>query len=137
MECGNPANITYGKVILATNATYYGAAALYECDVNFKLDGVSRRLCTEDGTWSHESPQCVEITCDNPELNEGVLANTPQFSVGSVAKLTCQRGRNLIGNDTRVCQKTGKWSGKSPTCKRKNYREFKRFVNLIKIFYYL
>lgn len=104
---------------LATNATYYGAAALYECHINFKLDGVSRRLCTEDGTWSHESPQCIEITCDEPDLNEGLLANTTEFSVGAITKFSCQRGRNLIGNDTRICQRSGKWSGKSPICKCK------------------
>ncbi|KAM7347402.1 CUB and Sushi multiple domains furrowed [Cochliomyia hominivorax] len=117
VECGPPLNITNGKVTLATNATYYGAAALYECDTNFKLDGVSRRLCTEDGSWSHEAPVCVEITCDEPELSESLIVEAGERSVGSLAKFRCQRGRNLIGNDTRVCQKSGKWTGKSPICK--------------------
>lgn len=121
VECGPPMNITNGKVTLATNATYYGAAALYECDTNFKLDGVSRRLCTEDGTWSHEAPHCIEITCDEPELSESLIVESGERSVGSLAKFRCQRGRTLIGNDTRVCQKSGKWTGKSPICKRKYF----------------
>uniref|UniRef100_A0A1A9VUL7 Sushi, von Willebrand factor type A, EGF and pentraxin domain-containing protein 1 n=1 Tax=Glossina austeni TaxID=7395 RepID=A0A1A9VUL7_GLOAU len=117
VECGPPPNIDRGKVTLATNATYYGAAALYECDINFKLDGVSRRLCTEDGTWSHETPKCIEITCEEPELSENLIMEAGERSIGSLAKFRCQRGRTLFGNDTRVCQKNGKWTGKSPICK--------------------
>lgn len=58
VDCGNPSRIQNGKVTLATNATYYGATALYECDEHWQLDGVSRRLCQDDGTWSSEAPVC-------------------------------------------------------------------------------
>lgn len=58
MDCGNPGRVENGVVTLATNATYYGAAALYECHQHWQLDGVSRRLCQDDGTWSSESPVC-------------------------------------------------------------------------------
>lgn len=105
---------------LATNATYYGAAALYECKNNFKLDGVTRRLCLEDGTWSHETPTCHEITCDEPDVKENVLVDSGTRAVGALAKFTCPKGRYLVGNDTRRCQKNGQWTGKSPICKR-NY----------------
>lgn len=47
-----------GKVVLPSNATYYGALALYACQPNFELDGVSRRLCLENGTWSSDAPRC-------------------------------------------------------------------------------
>ncbi|CAD7078323.1 unnamed protein product [Hermetia illucens] len=117
VECGNPPSIERGKLTLATNATYYGAAALYECNSNFKLHGVSRRLCSEDGTWSHETPSCQEITCDEPEVSEMVLVDSGTRSVGSEAKFSCMRGRYLVGNDTRICQKSGQWTGKSPICK--------------------
>ena len=119
VECGIPANITNGKVTLATNVTYYGAAVLYECNANFKLDGVSRRLCTEDGTWSHEKPACIQITCDEPDISENLIVDIIDHSVGSQAKFKCAKGRTLIGNNTRVCLKNGKWAGKSPSCKRK------------------
>lgn len=58
MDCGNPPRVDHGKVTLASNATYYGAIALYACDDNYELDGVSRRLCQENGTWSSDSPLC-------------------------------------------------------------------------------
>jgi len=58
VDCGEPDNLQHGKYTLASNATYYGAAVLYECDPNFELDGHGRRLCLENGTWSSETPQC-------------------------------------------------------------------------------
>lgn len=102
--------------MLATNATYYGATVLYECDENFKLDGPSRRLCLENGTWGYDAPTCVEITCDEPETNENVLVDASIRTVGSTATFSCPKGRFLVGNDTRVCTKNGRWAGKSPIC---------------------
>lgn len=102
---------------MATNATYYGAAALYECDSNYKLDGPSRRLCLEDGTWGHDVPTCKEITCDEPEPIENLIVDAGTRAVGAIAQYTCPRGRYLVGNSTRVCQKNGHWGGRRPTCK--------------------
>lgn len=58
VDCRNPEKIANGQVTLPSNATYYGALALYACDPNFELDGVSRRLCLENGTWSSDEPVC-------------------------------------------------------------------------------
>lgn len=128
----------HGKVTLASNATYYGAIALYACDSNFELDGVSRRLCQENGTWSSESPACrgiylnrikhnkiitlhysSEIQCKNPDTLTGVLFQVSTHSVGGVAHYTCPKGHTLSGNATRICLQKGSWSGKSPVCIRK------------------
>jgi Sushi repeat (SCR repeat) len=109
--------IEKGKVTLATNVTYYGAAVLYECEKNFKLDGVSRRICLENGTWSHEVPVCQEITCEIPNISENLIVDAGNQLVGTVAKFTCAKGRYLVGNNTRNCMQTGLWSGKSPICR--------------------
>lgn len=103
---------------MSTNATYYGAAALYECFPNFKLDGVSRRLCSEDGTWGHDTPVCVEITCPVPDVNEHLVADAGKRLVGETAKFSCSKGRYLVGNSTRNCMPNGNWAGKNPVCKR-------------------
>lgn len=119
VDCQAPPSTQHGRVTLATNATYYGAAALYECDANFKLDGVSRRLCMEDGSWSHESPACVEITCDEPNLSDNLVVDLGSRKVGTSAKFSCAKGRYMVGNGTRTCQNTGVWSGRNPVCKCK------------------
>lgn len=117
VDCQTPEPMKNGKMTLATNATYYGAAVLYECDANYKLDGPSRRLCLEDGTWGHETPVCKEITCDEPDPVENLLVDAGTRAVGALAKYSCPRGRYLVGNDTRVCQKNGQWGGRRPSCK--------------------
>lgn len=117
VDCQVPEEIKFGKVTLATNATYYGAAVLYECEANYKLDGPSRRLCLEDGTWGHDTPTCKEITCDEPDAVENLIVDTGTRAVGATAKYSCPRGRYLVGNDTRVCHKNGQWGGRQPICK--------------------
>lgn len=118
VDCQTPQSIAKGTVTLSTNATYYGAAALYECFPKYKLDGVSRRLCSEDGTWGYETPACVEITCPVPDVNENLIVDANKRLVGETAKFTCTKGRYLVGNSTRTCMPNGNWAGKNPICKR-------------------
>lgn len=66
VDCGIPPEIEHGQFNLLSNATYYGAAVLYECDDHFELSGFGRRLCLENGSWSAETPTCKgEITIMN------------------------------------------------------------------------
>ena len=46
--------------------------------------------------------------------NGEVFWNT--LSVGSNATYTCESGYHLSGNQTRICQSSGLWSGRAPTC---------------------
>lgn len=139
MDCGTPGKLNYGKVTLASNATYYGALALYACDANYELDGVSRRLCLENGTWSSDLPVCrgmpnyktllyldvnccifIEIQCKDPDSFEGVSFKVSTHSVGGIAQYACPRGHHMHGNETRTCLERGTWSGKAPTCTGKS-----------------
>jgi Sushi repeat (SCR repeat) len=58
VDCGAPEEIEKGRVTLVSNATYYGVVALYDCIDNFKIDGYERRMCLENGSWSHAAPTC-------------------------------------------------------------------------------
>jgi hypothetical protein len=117
VDCRNPPPIERGNVILSTNVTYFGATALYECDDKYRLEGVSRRICSEDGTWGNDPPTCVEITCPSFNMSEHLLVNASKRLVGETVKFTCTKGRYLVGNDTRSCLPNGRWTGKNPVCK--------------------
>lgn len=39
-------------------------------------------------------------------------------TVGNQALYKCDRGFVLIGNDLRICQNNGEWSGVAPVCQR-------------------
>lgn len=132
---------------LTSNATYYGATALYSCNTNYVLVGVSRRLCLENGTWSSEEPicrgntatcvgkkleikECVgvsEIQCQAPDTIEGVTFKVSTHSIGGVAYYSCPRGFIMNGNSTRVCVHKGVWSGRAPGCSGKNNLSSKNF----------
>ncbi|RZC43271.1 sushi, von Willebrand factor type A, EGF and pentraxin domain-containing protein 1, partial [Asbolus verrucosus] len=116
VDCGDPGIVENGKVTLASNATYYGALALYACNPNFELNGVSRRLCLDNGTWSSDAPTCAEIQCKDPDSLEGMSFKVSTHSVGGVAVYSCPRGHIMQGNSTRVCQKKGNWNGQAPSC---------------------
>lgn len=38
------------------------------------------------------------------------------LNTGSMATYTCESGFNLAGNQTRTCQSSGLWSGRTPKC---------------------
>ncbi|XP_074034332.1 CUB and Sushi multiple domains furrowed [Leptinotarsa decemlineata] len=116
VDCGVPKKVENAKIMLPSNATYYGVLALYTCDDNYELDGVSRRFCQENGTWSSDSPKCKEIQCKTPETVKGITFSVNALRIGGIARYHCPRGHNLIGNDTRVCLQKGTWSGSVPVC---------------------
>lgn len=57
MDCGDLPDPDNGLVQL-TNTTL-GAAAAYDCDFGFQLNGVETRTCIETGEWSDEAPTCT------------------------------------------------------------------------------
>ncbi|XP_046996037.1 sushi, von Willebrand factor type A, EGF and pentraxin domain-containing protein 1 [Schistocerca americana] len=116
VNCGEPEAVAHGKYTLSSNATYYGATILYECDTNYELDGHGRRHCLGNGTWSSETPKCKEVLCSEPETDGVVTVKVHTHSIGGIARYSCPKGQYMDGNATRVCQSKGTWSGKMPTC---------------------
>ena len=47
----------------------------------------------------------------------------PENSVGTVSTYTCDSGYTLNGEDTRICQDNGKWSGEEPVCRGRLNRD--------------
>nr|CAD7201934.1 unnamed protein product [Timema douglasi] len=117
VDCGMPEPLAHGHFTLASNATYYGVVVLYDCDLNFELDGHGRRLCMENGTWSSDTPVCKEITCGNLQTEGTMSVQVMTHSVGGVAHYSCPKGQYMVGNSTRVCTKKGTWTGHAPECK--------------------
>ncbi|KAG1682277.1 CUB and sushi domain-containing protein 2 [Nymphon striatum] len=117
VDCGYPEPIFQGFLKLATNTTYYGSTVEYGCIPNYKLVGPPRRLCLENGEWSHRVPSCEEIKCSAPDSVEFILPiSGVLFSVGDVVIYRCQKGYRLEGNSTRQCDRKGKWTKNIPSC---------------------
>ena len=62
----------------------------------------------------------VVVDCGNLQdiPNGQVRLSTTTF--GSTATYTCDPGYSVVGTSTRTCLASGFWSGREPTCTRKN-----------------
>ena len=118
-----------------------GSTATYKCDNGFLLVGTTTRECLSNGHWSGNAPICqrkhiillyydthytgciivlVAISC--PRLYPpfyGRVSTTGQRP-GSTATYQCKDGFLLVGESTRECLTSGRWSGKTPTCRRRS-----------------
>ncbi|XP_033127295.1 limulus clotting factor C-like [Anneissia japonica] len=122
IECGIP-DIPQHGYLSATNFTYRGVVT-YTCEENylFTEPGLEARLCQYNGKWSGTTPQCVkDISCPDPGVVTNAVrvpdADAHTFYVGDIISFSCADAFRMVsGDDTRVCLKTGLWSGEQPTC---------------------
>ncbi|XP_076319115.1 P-selectin-like isoform X1 [Tachypleus tridentatus] len=117
VDCRFPLPVAHGHWLLPNNSTFYGMSVEYECDENYEVDGPSRRLCLDNGTWSGQDPQCIEISCGVPDtLDTMTFVDGSVFTVGRMVVYSCIKGYEVIGESIRSCLKNGQWSGQTPFC---------------------
>ena len=69
------------------------------------------------------------IQCSSLSLTNGMVDIEPTNRiVNSKATYVCNNGLRLDGNDERLCQMNGTWSGAEPICSENN---FIHFINLV------
>lgn len=55
--------------------------------------------------------------CGTPNINTGTIVSVFSTTLGSIAEYSCAEGyENFFGDEQRVCQSDGSWSGVAPTC---------------------
>ena len=139
MDCGTLTNPTNGRV--SYTATTYGQTATYSCNTGYNLVGGSTRTCQATGAWSGNAPTCRrmllykswvkgniyvhDISLLSTAVNCGALTSPANGRVsytaatyGHRASYSCNTGYNRVGDSTRICQATRRWSGSAPTCRR-------------------
>lgn len=123
----------YGDVIVT--GLYPKDNATYSCNPGYILDGPKVRTCRHDGTWKDKAPICkrknhsriyisqyiafctIAVDCGPlPDIPYGKVSVKPYTKLGSIAKYSCDDKYKLVGDDKRVCQPNGNWSGKEPKC---------------------
>ena len=54
-------SIENGEVVVTPTARTVNSTAEYSCNDGYRLDnGVAKRTCQAEGTWSGQAPQCSE-----------------------------------------------------------------------------
>lgn len=116
IDCGIPEDIRDGEMTLVNGTTFLNSLVTYECGDDFWLDGPAERVCLEDGHWSGVAPECILISCTEPEVPHGGYVTGYSFDVHSEVVYHCENGHYLTGDDARVCTREGLWTGEPPTC---------------------
>ena len=50
-----------------------GSVAEFDCDENFRLDGVESLICLPSGDWSHDAPKCESMECEEDSIKSELI----------------------------------------------------------------
>ncbi|XP_050162934.1 complement factor H isoform X2 [Myiozetetes cayanensis] len=102
-----------GKIIMAgafeLDQEYsFGQVVNFECNAKYKLVGAKEIICSSDGRWSDDVPQCQDITCDVPEILNGFV-HSPKKSYKEleILQFSCDKGYRYGERGDALCTETG------------------------------
>lgn len=58
VDCGKVLPVLNGAAEYVNGTTHLGSEITYSCTRNYRLNGVSRRYCLDNGQWSDATPKC-------------------------------------------------------------------------------
>ncbi|KAH3691027.1 hypothetical protein DPMN_191513 [Dreissena polymorpha] len=114
-DCGPTPSVQNGFV-QTSDGTTFGKTAVYACIPGYTFIGFPVVSCLSSG-WPLIENLCVIKDCGqlkNP--TKGKVDMSKGSTYQAVARYTCNRGYDLIGDEKRMCQSTGTWSGIQPSC---------------------
>lgn len=91
IDCGRPADIENGRVIVVNESTVYGGSAEYHCVPHFNRIGPYLRKCMDDGKWSGEEPRCERKCTLCCSTSTHALADDSSFPLSITSALTILR----------------------------------------------
>nr|XP_012419091.1 PREDICTED: complement factor H-like [Odobenus rosmarus divergens] len=94
----------------------FGQVVRFQCNSGFKLDGPAEIHCSANGVWSGETPKCVEISCQEPEIVNGRSTSQKKtYKENERLQYKCNKGYEYSDRGDTVCTKSG-WTP-SPSCR--------------------
>jgi len=124
--CPSPGKIPNGKHTGSEKDEFeYNEAVTYSCDPSsgpdeYSLIGERRLICTGDGVWSSDPPQCKVVKCDYPVIEHGRLVSgiRDKYSYQAVVLFECVPGFYLNGSNPVFCGGRSTWEPAMPKCIR-------------------
>ncbi|XP_050671196.1 uncharacterized protein LOC126969692 [Leptidea sinapis] len=94
-----------------------GGRAAFSCTPGWALSGPTETVCLPAADWAKPFPVCREVSCPAlpPPASGYVLGRAP-YRAGDVLQFHCNPEHTLHGRPILVCQDSGRWSDKPPTC---------------------
>ncbi|KAJ1138329.1 hypothetical protein NDU88_004716 [Pleurodeles waltl] len=98
----------------------YLSSVTYHCTAGM-LDGEGSIYCTHHGNWSGPAPECIDVSCPMPSVNNAALISGfgTHFIYGHVLTFQCREGFVMNGSSVLYCGRDGAWLPEKPVCKRR------------------
>ncbi|XP_071993559.1 complement component receptor 1-like protein [Engystomops pustulosus] len=121
VNCPDPASIPNGTFYPKKNEYSFLDVVQYRCNnPKSSIYGEAFATCTENGTWSSNSPKCIEVDCPSPNVPAArkVLGIHGPYSVNSMVRFECFEGYIMNGSRDVTCDIHSQWEPSLPTCKK-------------------
>ncbi|XP_060793447.1 complement factor H-like isoform X2 [Neoarius graeffei] len=114
ITCDSPS--IRNAVISGSSSPYrYGVSVQIRCTEGYRVEGSGSLTCGEDG-WKAPLPQCVEMTCDAPNINNAfIVGRKSSYSYNMSIQYKCNKGYRMEGSGRLTCEENG-WNLPSPKC---------------------
>ncbi|XP_078577016.1 E-selectin-like [Branchiostoma floridae x Branchiostoma japonicum] len=118
VKCFNLTAPTNGE-LSPVDANNYQDVVSFRCGRGYELVGNTSANCQADGNWSANVPICNPVKC--PSLTAPVNGRlTPTGNTGNtylnVVVFRCNRGYEVVGSTSAICQADRTWSASVPDC---------------------
>ncbi|XP_067996989.1 complement factor H isoform X1 [Melanerpes formicivorus] len=71
----------------------FGQVVNFECNAEYKLVGDKELICSSNGQWSSDVPQCQEILCNVPKIMHGYVRSSRRtFKESEKLQFSCDEG---------------------------------------------
>ncbi|KAL7985353.1 hypothetical protein Chor_003923, partial [Crotalus horridus] len=124
IPCERPVSILNGQYDPDPKDEYYvGSVVIYRCKGDFSLIGNSTITCitAEDGVngrWNFPAPECKQVKCDQPEVENGKITNIPKpsYTYNEAISIECNSGYSAVGSLHIKCGANSTWVPATPKC---------------------
>ncbi|NWW82452.1 CFAH factor, partial [Climacteris rufus] len=86
----------------------FGQVVNFECNAKYKLVGAKEIICSSNGKWSNDVPQCKEVICEVPEIPHGYVSSPRQsYKELELMQFACEEGYKYGNRADAVCTESG------------------------------
>ncbi|XP_068996269.1 membrane cofactor protein-like isoform X2 [Embiotoca jacksoni] len=118
--CFPPPSIVNGTFDPRKEHYAYGEVIRYSCIKGNTLDGSKDSSCSEEQTFTPESPKCVWVQCRELTIaNADQIAGfQPHYGYLSSVTFRCKSGHDMTGRPSVTCGIDSRWSPDPPKCEK-------------------
>ncbi|NXM70254.1 CFAH factor, partial [Serilophus lunatus] len=86
----------------------FGQVVNFECNSKHRLVGAKEIICSSNGKWSNDVPQCQDIICEVPKILNGYVHSPKQsYKELEILQFACNEGYRYGERADALCTESG------------------------------